>query len=297
MFDSSGRFVGSFPATDTARGAAFRGEAVFASTITDSIFAFDYSSFRFLQFSPAGVFVGFLGVGIPSAGTARAVLADAIVVSGAIRTRSQAGLPFHIYDRSGRWLRSFGQAVPIVANGSRDFPDYVIVPAGRDQFWTIPRGEYVLKLWRIDGRLLREFRMQRAWFQRWTVPRRPSRDSIPQTQVADARLDSAGRLWIVLNVPDGRWRNSFGPEVPVNMPSSLVSVPRITRRVVDLHSYFDSILEVVDATTGNVVGSKRFDEAISWLLTDGTAVGAEHGRFNARRVWRAQILISKERGK
>ncbi len=165
---------------------------------------------------------------------------------------------FHLFDRDGNAVRSFG---PSIANRSgTQGPTYLISNVIDGRFWSVVGKSYALEEWSVDGQLLS--RMQRE--APWLSPDQPISDGAlgaePTAFVSDLRIDSAGRLWILVNVPSETWRSGLGT---VDRSRGFISYPQR-----DFSRLFDTIIEVIDLRSRNVVLSTRADGYFRRFLSD-----------------------------
>ena len=183
-------------------------------------------------------------------------LSDSILLAnGTIRTPDRIGLPFHLVHVDGTILGSFGPEASLMSGAEEPGYRYIAVIDERRFLSTAMSGRpYRIELW--DGRSLRTvWTRATEWFPEAGPPRR-SREIRPR--VGGLHRDGS-RLWTIVTVPD-----------PAYTPA-----PPGTRVVVDSQyrdSRWDTVVELIDLTLGEVVASQRFDQHILRLLWDGTGL-------------------------
>lgn len=151
----------------------------------------------------------------------------------------RAGLPVQLMDAAGRLERSFGSTAPEY-DRRNPFGRYrAITLAEQERVWTAFHNRYELELWDDSGERLEHLARSVPWFTAWTAYEPP----IPTLR--SIRQDADGLLWVLINVPDSRYRQ---PTVPPAVDD--VSVW-------DLRS--DTMIEVIDPGRAIVVAQRRFD--------------------------------------
>lgn len=183
-------------------------------------------------------------------------LSDSILLAnGTVRTPERIGIPFHLVHIDGTILRSFGPEASLLPGAEEPGYRYISIIDERRFLSTAMSGRpYRIELW--DGRSVRTvWTRATEWFPEEGPPG-GSREIRPR--VAGLHRDGS-RLWTIVTVPD-----------PAYTPA-----PPGTRVVVDSQyrdSRWDTVVELIDLSLGEVVASQRFDQHILRLLWDGTAL-------------------------
>lgn len=210
---------------------------------------------------------------VPAGGLQYLVAGTTTVVSGALRSRDQAGQPLHVFADTGQWIASFGTDAPIMRRNGSGVPILRIAGHSSGAFWAVDPIRYRLGLWGTRGEAIAELRRSAAWFRAEETLRYPSPDRPPQSQVAGIGEDGAGHLIVAVAVPDDRWRDSYGPPVRRPVPGPASQAP--ARKVTDYRKHFDSYIDVFDAASGVLLVSIRREEAFAYVLPGGLLVAAE----------------------
>lgn len=132
-------------------------------------------------------------------------------------------------------------------------------------FWAAEFSRHVVREWSTSGRLLREIIIDEPWFpDQDGFGARP--DMEPRSAVLDIDYDSDGLLWFLVVTADSQWEASVvdGTD-PYGRGAKVVS---------DIHGYYDTIIEIVDPSLGQVVGRLRMDEYI-WSFAASRTVYTE----------------------
>jgi hypothetical protein len=133
------------------------------------------------------------------------------------------------------------------------------IAPGNDGVWAAPVTRYVLELWTFSGRKVRELERNVSWFKphKQLGLNRDKPNAAPNPGIVDLRMDSAGRLWVIVHVADEKWTSGLG-----NVRGMY---NRQVRGIADTDNYWDSIIEVIDPVAGTLVASQRFDQALHWI--------------------------------
>ncbi|HKS06039.1 MAG TPA: 6-bladed beta-propeller [Gemmatimonadaceae bacterium] len=273
IFDSTGRYM-----RDAGRQGSGPGEigidsyAVRASG--DSMLVLDFANARVNTYSPSGVFIrSFVANYGVEANSYVPLQNGAVVVTGALRSRDQAGFPLHVFDASGTWKRSFGADAPAMAGAGAGVPRLVAAPSIADRFWTIDPLTYVITLWTGAGDRLMVISRKVPWFTPSPIAVNPTPDAIPQT-LASVIHEDRGLLWVAAHVPDRRWKASFGQPRPVRGPP-IAAQGRMTTPVEDMRKLYDTYIEVYETQSGRLLASHLADDVIVGVLHGGLLIGAE----------------------
>jgi hypothetical protein len=208
------------------------------------------------------------------------VLSDGrLIIAEQIRTPERIGYPAHLLDRTGALVRSFGMDVPEYREDLSRVTTRIAAPAADGSVWTIPPGRYVFEAWDPEsGTRRRRVQVHSLWF---TESLRDSGDpTVRPTDVIESAWEHDGALWTLIRVADEQW------VAPIDPPRERALDPD------DYDRRFDWMLEAIDAETGRVLASRRFDQAMwgrpssSGLLASridgGSTPGIEVWRFGLR---------------
>lgn len=173
-----------------------------------------------------------------------------------IRTPQMVGLPVHLHGPDGEHLRSFGRSSDRVPDAPYDVKRNIAYGANGSILLTRVN-QYRIEIWTLDGRLVDVIEKERSWFAPWRdMPRNP-RTTRPPTWFDSVRFEeNGGLLWCVFHVPDQDWAADRAEE-------------DVSPTLVERHEVFDTMVEVLELSTGRVLASKRFDRHISGYLNDG----------------------------
>lgn len=214
-----------------------------------------------------------------------AVLHDTVVVYNVvIPTREGSGSPLHLMDATGRVTNSFGTAGDAASRTEFGFAGWrAIAPAGQESVWAMRKTRYQVEKWSTDDGLLSRFVRQVDWFPPHRREPMPHPDQPPVPFVVDVHEDQRDRLWVLLGLPDPEWYEGIEKS----------DVPEGTGyQIADSSKFFDSVIEVIDAERGVVLGSGRFDRFFDGIVR-GPMVASyrtEPPGFPYIDVWRVGVV-------
>jgi len=224
------------------------------------------------------------GLALPSWASVR--LQDgSLVLSSNWTHKDRIGFPLHRLQLDGS-ATSFGSKEPRYLPTQSRANLRSLALSHRGGFWAAHVEQYRVELYDQNGGVLKEYERGAPWFPPRSGPRLPpdpSREPIPH--LSSIVEDSLGRVWIFAVVGDVRYREAFEP------PKSPADLPIVT--VWD--RYFDTIIEILDSSTGRLLATTRVDPAILYsvgMARDGVLVASERrlvdGGYQAV-VWRTWL--------
>jgi len=257
----------------------YQGASALAAAVGDTLYVADRPGRRLTVLDPEWRFVR--RAPLPGAVTAMASTVDgALVVNARLADRERFGQPYHIVDRLGNHVRSFGhdRTQPLLPDeGWRMLR--VLTPDRESGFWgAAVYGEFRIEHWSADGRLRSSFIRKTEWLPnlRGPVPV-ISPTSPPGPSIRGITQDSAGRIWILALVADTSWHRGLSR-------GRQEAEAGVSYDIDNLDRTFDSIIEVIDPRRRVVLVSTRIDEAYGYALPGGRAVHIQVGRDGERRV-------------
>lgn len=254
----------------------------------DSVYVGDLSLIRLSVLSPTFDYVRSVRLGAPSAIDLDLMSGGRLVASQDLGVRGRTGLPLRLVGADGEVLTAFGgvdTATERAGGGDLRRKSVAAVP-GQEAVWSVARVEYRLELWGVDGHARRVLVRNVPWFE-------PGRDygfdfdepgAAPRPGVVTLGLDSLGRLWVPVHVPDERWEEALGTV------KGLYGRP--TALPVDQDRYLDTVVELIDPGQRAVVSSERFDQRLVLVGSSGYAwsYGEDDGGFPRVHIWRLRLL-------
>jgi hypothetical protein len=293
IYDSTGRELASVARLGQGPGEVSAG-SVAISTHTDSMLVLDFRNGRTNVYGSTGAFVGSRTASIHSGGAAYLASRDGrIVMSGTLPSRDGAGFPLHVFKATGEWQTSFGADIAVM-RGSSGVPRLAVAASANGGFWALNPLQYRLVRWSLDGQKTLEVVRRADWFIPSTTSRNPDPASPPQTRARAIAEDVNQRVWVLVNVPDRRWRDSFGTPQALRGPDEMTQ--RRTRTpLADMRKYLDTIIEVYEiGSTPRLLVSWRTDDAIFSILRNGLLIGAE-GDGTEITLFRAELSVPQTR--
>lgn len=229
----------------------------------DSFLVHDGANGRLSVLTPSLSFARSMVLSIPSAESFVTLRNGYFVVSASLASRESVGYPLHLYDDTGKWLRSFGTDRPVL-RPNQGFDLLRILTTDGHRLWSaMPQGRVVIEEWDTKtGKLVRTMRRRADFFpeSERTVPLSPEHP--PATGVTGLYYDR-GLLWVLAVVPGRNWKSGL----------SKTPIPGETGELMygidDLDQVFDTIVEAFDAESGQLLASQRYPEHMSVFLAAG----------------------------
>lgn len=228
----------------------------------DTVEAYDFSLQRIVRLTPDFEVVETQRLEMVGGGMAMTTLPDGSrIMNQRLMTPQSMGLPLHAWDRDGSFVRSFGASPPIEDLRNSDLYFRRLSPASDSSAWSAHRVRYAIEEWTVDGTMVRELTRDVPWFPPAEHAGFVDATSPPNVELGLIHADRAGRLWVVLQVPDPRWEESLvmRPD-PYGRERLVPGNPR---------QYQDSVIEVIDPETGRIVARARTDHRIRGFVEDG----------------------------
>jgi hypothetical protein len=249
VYDSAGRYLRTI-------GRAGRGPGEFTSPYVVGFsgnrvtHVFDVIPHRWVVFDSG--YRALSTTTLPFAPVAAVMLsADLAILTGESHGRETIGYPLHLFSRSRGLVRSFGVDRPIADPRRPQNITRIIAPAAGGRVWATRGSAYEIELFDTLG--VRRSRIVRdvPWFRPWTSDTSTGLESRTQPFISDIREDGSGLLWVLLNVPDAAWQ----PREGVLRPGGMIYIPDTTKELI-----YDTIVEVIDPASGQLLVSRRFPE-------------------------------------
>jgi hypothetical protein len=216
-----------------------------------------------------------------------AVAADSLLVANMmIMSGEHAGKRLHVVRTDGTIERSLDPTIDgRTAQIAEDFRP--LTSRGDDRFYAAHYNEYRIDEWTISGEFIGSFMRSASWFERWTgrccwvSPTDP-----PATQLRDLRLDHDGRLWVMITVADSNWVAGLRPS----------TLDRGAYTVEDPTRAYDAVIEVIDAASGRMLATARFDQTFVGFVGDGLVAAYREDGESPRSlldVWRLSLPAAR----
>lgn len=205
-----------------------------------------------------------------------------------IRIPSMIGLPVHVHGADGEHIRSFGRSSDrLSASVPYDFVR-TIAYGPNGSFFVASVNRYRIENWSLSGRLLGAIEKAPSWFTPWESMPSDLRAEKPPPWLDSVRFaEEDGVLWCVFHVPDRNWVKTSDTDPTVEAPGgSDLTLDK-------MHDVFDTIIEVIDLRSGEVVASKRIDQRISGYLNDGKNIYTAVTRDGDIRVTLLRLFLIK----
>lgn len=280
VFDSVGRFL-RLVGNEGGGPSEYRSIATVATT-DSTIHVFDAENRRETVLSPDFHIVR----SVPAPFRPRDVLVlpnGQRVMNMDVPTRDLIGYPLHLVDGEGTILRSFGASPEPYRRDISYLGDRRLTQAGSDgEFWAAHRLRYEIELRDTTGRGVRRISRRAGWFPPASQWHGFHREDPPASLLWDIKSDGNGLLWTLIAVADRSWKDAI--EV-VRDEHGERWIPRSSRE------YFDTVIEVIDPRTNQVVASARSDYLLTHFVGEGFVMGptSTEEANPTVRIWRITI--------
>lgn len=217
-----------------------------------------------------------------------AILSDSTyVVNGSIPTSARVGYALHHFDTAGNVISSFDEPPEGYGiAGSENLYFRTLAAGADDALYSAHRSQYRIDSWNVSTRRLeRSYVRDAEWFvpHRSPVSNDPDRPAKPT--IVDMEEDAEGRLWLLIRVASERWADGFvatGAGAHAELGDFVLD---------DWNIAYDTVVEVVDLTTGCVLASQIVDDLMAYFVGPGWALSSrEDARGNpVKQLWQLRL--------
>ncbi|MFZ5624897.1 MAG: hypothetical protein ACOY71_10790 [Gemmatimonadota bacterium] len=166
-----------------------------------------------------------------------------------------AGYPLFLVDAQGAVVRAFGSDGYYDARNRNALERFVaVLPDGH--LAVVHRRQWVVEVFDTAGKQLRRWAATRPWFANAEISDKRLADYRPAPLLWQVSPMTTTRVLTLGWAPDRRWESALRREAD-----------RV--RIADRTRYTDSVLEVVDLSTGAVLASRRFDIPFAGFIRPG----------------------------
>lgn len=279
VYDETGEYRESWGQEGDGPGE-FRAISRIARLPGDSILVVDYSR-RITILDPSGAYVrssqlDFMPLMVKPMGSSRWVASTMSVPAAPERI----GYPIHLYSADGTFQTALGGDMPVVQ--SRPSASQRVVVADEEGVWAGRPDRYEIEYWSVSGEQLSVLDRVAEWFPDREVEGAVNpRDEPPSPYLVDLHVDQDGLLWTLSIMADASWAPSDG--------TGYSFAARQGR-------FYDTVVEVIDPASGELLASQRFDWSAWSFTTDGLIVGFHEGEFGMLVIdlWRASFTSVQE---
>ena len=258
QFDSQGAYRRTWAKSGAGPGEV-RSVTSLALLSSDSVAVFDGGLGRVTIYTVDGRAAR--SFAFPARVNAAVELSDGrLVVNADIPTPELIGLPLHVIDRDGHIVRSFGGLQGGVYRP--DFPYQslrVLAVDGTDGVWGAGRTAYEVSKYGTDGLAAKTLVRDVEWFVPYLHKRPVNPDTPLDSWLRGIRALRGGEVLVVVNVPQEGWQDNLGS--PTRNQSGDVAYLDIA-----VDRVFDTVLEIVDTETLQVVAAGRHEAYLSLVL-------------------------------
>lgn len=257
----------------------------------DSLLVLDYS--RLTLFDPTGAFVRAKSLPDGLQAFRMSVMADGKVVLNNYMPRRRS---FTLLDAQYAEIRTFGRSIAGARFPDSDAMQFLLAPLDSGRFAAVQQhSAFLVQVWDTSGVMRKEFRRDPVWFTPSTFQERLARTprSPPFTRVVGAYADLARRqLWIAALVADRNWRAVAPPVEPGKR-----EIPGfLSLKVSDYPRAYDTIIEVLNWDSGEVLLTQRFNAYVTSFVEGGLLYGLaeDSSGLLVVDVWRPEIVPARQ---
>jgi hypothetical protein len=163
------------------------------------------------------------------------------------RTPGRVGYPLQFVSRSGEVQRGFGNVNPTYRPGEpAKYWKSVALGLDGGSIWSVGWADYLMELWDTAGVRRAALRREADWFEPFVLDRLITPDGpTPQARSRHLKLDSDGRLWVLVRRAKEDWRDQI-----------LTLHAGFTGSHWDFPETWEWVLEVIDPYTAELVTSQ-----------------------------------------
>ena len=284
VFADDGRYLGALRGD---RAPADRAHQPLFTRIGpgDSLWVFDNAQ-RVAIFDSARRYVRTIVVASPGL-DASIPLTDAVVLPGGrFAATTEGHAIMQLFDANGVVVRDIGVQE---AGGSPPTSARHMALAPDGTLWTTTiYGRWRLEHWDTTGKLLNAIEPAANWLVDSIAAHRlwyPRADQPPPPLIRGIWLDAVGRIWVVGEVADRRWKEGFvaGDSGAPNRDDHI-----------EPDRYLDTIVEVRDPQTGQLIATARFDLACHSIAEPGVLVHEVTTRAGWVRAKLLRVVVDED---
>lgn len=252
VFDKQGRFVRRIGRLGGGPGE-FNGIGSLHVGPGDSLFVFDNQQSRLSTLTPDGEFVRSIPIPISPEVTNFVASDGRFIIGRSFGVPELGAHPLHLFDSEGRRLRSFGNFSGEVRPDVPGFLSRSLAPATGPRIWSGHLMAYVMDRINLNtGTRDLVVRREARWFPPRLQPPRDRGMIGPDPGIRAIQEDEVGRLWVLLAIPDPKWRTVYRPSGPGDTHGS----------VIDLQEFYNTRIEVLDPERGLLIAMLEVPEYV-----------------------------------
>jgi hypothetical protein len=212
-------------------------------------------------------------------------LADGRYLVNGLRGGNESiGLPLHLLDATGKWIRSFGGEVFGSWDSNLQIRLMAEGPDGR--IWVAHQLDYRIESWDTAGSLLSVIDDRPSWFTAEGPARPVAPDSsTPRSRIIGLWVSEGDHLGVAVNNARDDWASRL---VPLDPP---VGTRRYTHNVWP-DDFYTTRLMMLDSTTGAVLAMADAPVGLTRVMHTGFAYEARLEQQEPRiRTWRISLNL------
>ncbi len=264
VFDNAGRFVQTI-GRDGRGPNEYQGPSDIITLPGDSLLVIDPPNARASVLSPALQFIRSIPYPYTFGSGAVVRWPDSVLISGRSYGPKASVEPLYLMSFRGstaQSTRTFGSVDGVLRKGySPDVTQHINVGATASTI-TVDRRAYDITRWSRLGVERRQFERRPAWFAEPSI-RNLAPANPPPVAITGTWVDSTGLLWVTTQVPAPGWAAAWsGVSLQQEIRVSAIAIEKL----------YNTVLEVLDLTTGRVVTRTEIVGWVTGILPGGRLV-------------------------
>jgi hypothetical protein len=188
-------------------------------------------------------------------------------------------------------LRELGTTTPANSRNDSDAIQYHVVGLDSGRFAAVRQNyRYGIEIYDTTGALVRSFDKIPSWYVPWTEAEKLARGYQTHAYPVIQGIHAKGQqLWVAARVPDPLWKDPDPPSRAADRTreTSVKPVP-----IDEYDRRYDTVIEVLNISTGKVLVSQRFDALVSHFTEGGFLYSLREAPSLLLRIdiWRPEIV-------
>jgi hypothetical protein len=210
------------------------------------------------------------------------------LINSILHTPHQIGFPLHLVNSTSGVVRSFGYDENEAFRSDVGMGGYrVLAMAGDNSVWAGTKTRYYIEEWTIGGELIRTFERNKNWFRTHYEEPMPDPARPPVPVMRALHQDAAGLLWVAVAIPDENWAEGIYKSEYDEGTGYQVS---------SWDDFFDTVIEVINPESGEVVASTRIDPYVWWFVGERqfATYTEDEGLWPKIKIWEMRLSESRD---
>jgi hypothetical protein len=211
-----------------------------------------------------------------------------VAVAASIRDKDRIGMPYHLFDAVGGYVRSFGDdREPQAANEPTRNVRW-LTHAADGGFWSVRwTHRFQVEHWTSDLRRTIVWEPQAPWFAPYSRVERPTPARSPQGSAYAAWEAVPGQLWVTGQAPQPRWVLGLGEPRQVE--------GQLSYRIVDRQKVWRGVIEVYDVRSARLMQRLFHDKEFQYVIEPSLLGG--YRQDDDGNIWVEVVRVRLQQGR